>query len=167
MRRSPLALATATVILLAACGGGATTTAPAGTPEPTTGATGAVSTASTDLGTILVDPAGFTLYVFTNDSDRASACYDDCSTLWPPVPADTPISSDLDGSLFGSSSRTDGVEQLTVDGRPLYRYTPDTNPGDTTGQGFSGVWFVVGADGQMIETQASSPSSPAYNRTDY
>ena len=109
-----------------------------------------VHTADTDLGTILVDADGFTLYVFTSDTDGESTCYEGCADLWPPVPGDTAIGSDLDASLFGTTARTDGTEQLTVNGQPLYRYTPDAAPGDTTGQDVGGVWFVVGVDGNMI-----------------
>lgn len=113
-----------------------------------------VHVSDTDLGPILVDPDGFTLYMFTADTDGESTCYDACATLWPPIPADTAISSDLDESMFGSTMRTDGMEQLTVNGMPLYLYTPDTSPGDTTGQGFNGVWFVLDEDGAVIEAVA-------------
>jgi predicted lipoprotein with Yx(FWY)xxD motif len=113
-----------------------------------------VHASDSDLGSILVDPDGFTLYVFTADSGDESACYDGCAETWPPLLADTAISSDLDASLFGSISRTDGIEQLTINGMPLYLYAPDANPGDTTGQGFNDVWFVVDADGNMIEAAA-------------
>ncbi|CAN5861650.1 lipoprotein [soil metagenome] len=156
----------ATVLLLiAACGAGDDTGADAIT-LPTTATTGAettatigdddreamdgVHTASTDLGEILVDPDGFTLYIFTDDTSGESACYDACADLWPPIPGDSAISSELESSIFATTIRTDGSEQLTVNGMPLYLYTPDVNPGDTTGQNFGGVWFVVDADGSAI-----------------
>jgi predicted lipoprotein with Yx(FWY)xxD motif len=132
--------------------------------EPTTTAAESASTgaeamdgihvAESDLGEILVDPEGFTLYIFTADTEGESTCYDACATLWPPIPADTPLSPELDQSIFGSTTRTDNMEQLTVNGMPLYLYTPDTSPGDVTGQGFNGVWFVVEGDGTIIEAAA-------------
>lgn len=115
-----------------------------------------VHATETDLGTILVDPDGFTLYVFTADSDGESACYDACAETWPPVAADTAISSDLDASIFGSIERTDGVAQLTVNGMPLYLFASDTSPGDTNGQGVNDVWFVVDVEGNMIEASAAA-----------
>lgn len=135
-----------------------TTTAPEGEGATTTAAEtmDGVHVADTDLGSILVDPDGFTLYIFTADSEGESTCYDACADLWPPVSADTPISSELDESIFGSVTRDDGTEQLAVNGMPLYLYTPDENPGDTTGQGFNDVWFVVDTDGNMIEAAATS-----------
>ncbi len=166
MMRRTMALLTASLLLIAACatddgGGAATTVGDDGGASTTAGGDGAtttagetmtdgVQTADTDLGTILVDPEGFTLYVFTADTDGESTCYDSCAQTWPPVPGDTAIGGDLDASLFGTTPRTDGADQLTVNGQPLYRYTPDAGPGDISGQGVGGVWFVVGADGAMI-----------------
>lgn len=114
-----------------------------------------VHAAETDLGTILVDPGGFTLYIFTADSEGESVCYDECADTWPPVPSDTPINADLDQSMFGSIQRTDDIEQLTVNGMPLYLFAPDVNPGDTMGQGVNDVWFVVDVEGNMIEASAA------------
>lgn len=180
-----LGLAAAAGLLISACGGAGdvagTTAAPgddsatttsAAEEEDTTTSTAAPEEDSTtttaseemsgvhvtdsDLGEILVDPDGFTLYIFTNDTDGESVCYDGCADLWPPVPADTPISSDLDESMFGATTRDDGSEQLTVNDMPLYLYEPDTEPGDLNGQGFSGVWFVVDPDGSMVEAAAES-----------
>jgi predicted lipoprotein with Yx(FWY)xxD motif len=134
---------------------GPTTTATAagddGTTTTAAGVAGGVDVSDTDLGQVLVDPDGFTVYIFTNDGQGPSTCYDACAELWPPVPGDTAISPSLDQSIFGTTTRDDGSEQLTVDGRPLYRYTPDTSPGETTGQGVGGVWFVVNPDGDVIE----------------
>lgn len=154
MRRRIAGLAIAGLIAVAGCGdqgGGDVITAPNDQSDATVAEpASAITTSETDLGTILVDGSGFTLYVFTQDTDGDSVCYDDCAALWPPVPADTPVSSNLDASIFGSTTRTDGSEQLTVNDMPLYLYTPDTSPGDVTGQGFGGVWFVVDAAGEMI-----------------
>jgi predicted lipoprotein with Yx(FWY)xxD motif len=122
-----------------------------------------VSTASTDLGTVLVDPDGMTVYVFLNDTAGESTCYDSCAGTWPAVPGDAAISSDLDSALFGTTTRTDGTEQLTVDGQPLYRYAPDASPGDTGGQGVGDVWFVVGSDGAIIGgPEAAADQSSKY-----
>ncbi len=145
MKRQLFPLLLAGVLILAACGDNG------GDGNGGTDAGGdSMSTASTDLGTVLVDPEGFTVYVFLNDTNGESTCYDSCAATWPAVPGDTAISSDLDSSLFGTTTRTDGAEQLTVAGQPLYRYAPDANPGDTGGQGVGDVWFVVGTDGATI-----------------
>lgn len=145
-------------LILAACGGDSSNTTQPGEPATTTGETtttlaetsGGIHSEDSDFGQILVNTDGFTLYGFTVDANGESACYDQCAELWPPVPADAEIGSDLDTSLFGSISRTDGPDQLTANGQPLYLYTPDVSPGDVNGQGFNNVWFVVDPNGAMV-----------------
>lgn len=126
-----------------------------------------VHVAETDLGAILVDPDGFTLYIFTQDTEGESVCVDDCAATWPPVPADTPIGSDLDSAMFGSITRADGSDQLTVNGMPLYLFAPDENPGDTNGQGVNDVWFVVDASGNMLEAAADTSAEEEDVAYDY
>lgn len=184
MRTRSLSLSIILALVLAACGGGdggatttvapddttttaqadetttteeAMTTTSAGDETSTSAAEmmDGIHTADTDLGSILVDAEGFTLYIFTNDTDGESTCYDACAELWPPIPGDATISSDLDASIFGTTTRDDGSEQLTVNGMPLYLYTPDASPGDTTGQGVGGVWFVVDSGGEVITAAAN------------
>lgn len=157
MKVRTLALLAVVAVIAVACSSDSdtTTTSAAATADPSTTTapaetSGEVTTADTDLGTVLVDAEGFTLYVFTLDSDGESTCYDQCAATWPPAPAEMAISGDLDASIFGTTTRTDGSEQLTVDGKPLYTFSPDANPGDTTGQGVNDVWFVVDANGAVI-----------------
>lgn len=166
----------------------ATTTADAGQEDPGTTTTEAMTTttgeseettttageemegvhvAESDLGQILVDPEGFTLYIFTADSEGESTCYDSCAETWPPVPADTAISPELDDSLFSAVPRDDGTEQLAINGMPLYLFTPDENPGDTMGQGVNDVWFVVDPDGNMLEAAATSTGGEQERDPDY
>jgi predicted lipoprotein with Yx(FWY)xxD motif len=192
MRRSTLALLTAALLLIAACGTDGeegtsettvadtiaattsavveeeTTTTAAAAEETTTPATEpmaeGVHIAETDVGAVLVDAEGFTLYIFTNDTGGTSSCNEGCIENWPAVPGDTAIGADLDTSLFGTTARDDGSEQLTVNGMPLYRYVPDEAPGDVNGQGVGGVWFVVGADGNMIDGPSASND---FDRGDY
>ncbi|MEK7253072.1 MAG: hypothetical protein AAB198_07485 [Actinomycetota bacterium] len=40
--------------------------------------------------------------------------------------------------------------QVTYNGWPLYRYSPDNEPVDANGQGAGGNWWVVDADGEPI-----------------
>jgi predicted lipoprotein with Yx(FWY)xxD motif len=97
-----------------------------------------------DLGTILTDASGMTLYTYAPDTAGMSTCYDKCATAWPPatVNADPVAPEGLAGTL-GVTQRTDGGEQLTYNGMPLYYYADDKDSKDTYGQGIGGVWFVV------------------------
>ena len=124
--------------------------------EPAGGAT--IELAESDLGAILVDADGMTLYGFTVDTEGVSACYDDCATNWPALIADgdVTVGEGLDQSLVTTVARTDGTMQVKYGDWPLYYFANDAAAGDTNGQGLNEVWYVVGADGALIETAAGS-----------
>ena len=159
---------TAMALLVAGCG----STSPTARSTPTlTGSDGAVltgaqvSTASGSLGVILVDGEGRTLYMFDGDPEGTSGCYDACATAWPPLATtgDPTASGDVDAKDLSTSTRTDGITQVLYAGHPLYTYSEDTTPGQTTGQGLTqqgGMWWVLGVDGTPIKSAVAS-SSPA------
>lgn len=115
---------------------------PAG--EPT------VAVAETDLGEVLVDAEGMTLYLFTPDSMETSACTDDCLSAWPPLMGEPVAGDGVDQALLTTAPRTDGDDQIAYNGHRLYRYAGDTAPGDTTGQGVGDVWFAVTPEGEAV-----------------
>jgi predicted lipoprotein with Yx(FWY)xxD motif len=97
-----------------------------------------------DLGNILVDARGMTLYMYTKDDPSVSNCYDACATAWPPLLTDSdPTGPDAVAAGLGTTTRNDGGVQVTYNGMPLYYWAKDQKPGDTTGQNVGGVWFVV------------------------
>jgi predicted lipoprotein with Yx(FWY)xxD motif len=98
------------------------------------------------LGHFLTDAAGMTLYVFSNDEPGVSNCVDACAANWPPVIVGDAslISSPLAiPAGFDTTTRADGSVQLTYGGWPLYGWVNDEAPGDTTGQGVGGNWWVA------------------------
>lgn len=109
-----------------------------------------VEVASSDLGDILVDGEGATLYVFDSDTDENSTCYDDCEANWPPLTGEATAGEGADESLLGTSERDDGTTQVTYAGQPVYYFAGDQSAGDTNGQGVGDAWWVVGADGEAI-----------------
>ncbi|GAA3308975.1 hypothetical protein GCM10020295_72400 [Streptomyces cinereospinus] len=103
-------------------------------------------TADAELGQVLTDSAGRTLYRFDQDTAEPpkTNCEGDCATAWPPVPADDATAGEgVDAAVLGEVTRPDGSEQLTVDGWPVYRYAKDVAPGDTKGQGVGGTWYAL------------------------
>ncbi len=98
------------------------------------------------LGAYLVASNGMALYVFANDKPGISNCAGVCATNWPPyeVTATTPLAaaSGIDGNL-NTIIRSDGSMQLTYNSMPLYFWHLDSKPGDVTGNGFGGVWFLA------------------------
>jgi predicted lipoprotein with Yx(FWY)xxD motif len=143
----------------AGCGGNSNSSQSASAaPAAASGtSTATVDTANTrGLGTILVNSAGRTLYLFEKDSGTTSACSGTCARYWPPLRAAKPTSAvGLDASLIGTTRRPDGSPQVTYNGHPLYLYSGDQAAGDTNGQGLNGKWYVVGANGNAIMIAAS------------
>lgn len=107
-------------------------------------------TQSATLGTLLTDAVGRTLYMFANDKDRMSNCYDNCQRTWPPLltRGQPQAGQGVDVSKLSTTNRRDGATQVVYGDFPLYYFTPDTAPGDTKGQAVNNVWFVLGPDGQ-------------------
>lgn len=116
-----------------------------------------VSVADTELGPILVDGEGMTLYLFTPDSPNTSTCFDDCLAAWPALEGEPTAGEGTDDSLLGSFERDDGTIQATYDGWPLYYFAQDQAPGDVTGQAVNDVWWVINADGAAV-TEAPGES---------
>jgi len=111
-----------------------------------------VTTADTDLGSILVDADGLTLYGFTNDTDGNPTCNDACADAWPAVAlSDGNLPAGLDEAVFSVVSRDDGTNQLKAGVWPLYYFAGDAAPGETNGQTSGDVWFVVAADGSLVK----------------
>ncbi|MDN3260718.1 SCO0930 family lipoprotein [Streptomyces sp. CSDS2] len=109
------------------------------------------------LGKVLTDGSGLTLYRFDKDTadPSRSNCSGDCATTWPPVPADDATAgAGIDRALLGEVTRADGSKQLTIGGRPAYRYAEDVNAGDVNGQGVGGTWFALTPAGEKAERSA-------------
>jgi predicted lipoprotein with Yx(FWY)xxD motif len=94
------------------------------------------------LGAILVGPNGMTLYTFVTDKDDGkSTCTGSCARKWPPLgPA---ANAPAPKAPLGTITRDDGSRQYTWKGKPLYYYSEDKKPGDTTGHEVGRSWFVV------------------------
>ncbi len=105
---------------------------------------------SSDLGDILVDAQGNTIYLFAPDDQGESTCYDECEAAWPIVGELSSVGDGLDSSLLGTTDRTTGDVQATYNGWPLYYFANDSAPGDTNGQGVNDVWFVMDSAGNAV-----------------
>ena len=151
-------------LIVAGCGSSASSSnsSSASTPPPktTNGASATLGLATTGLGKTLVDAQGRTLYLFKKDSGTTSACTGACASAWPPVRANgkPTAGSGANGSLVGTTARSDGAPQVTYNGHPLYLFVMDKKPGDTNGQGvtaFGAAWFALSAPGNQVSGSAS------------
>ena len=109
-----------------------------------------------DLGAILVDSGGNTLYLYTGDERGVSNCYQGCEAAWPPLlTAGDPIGGEgAESGRVGTTTRTDGSSQVTFNGWPLYRFAADETPSSTMGQNVGGVFFAVSTYGGPIQSAA-------------
>ena len=150
--------------LLVACGKAEatpTSTSPAQAPTPSSGTPAPVAAAirvtqHPELGPILTDAAGHTVYLFTSDERGISTCYQGCAAAWPPLlTVDEPTTGEgADAFLIGTITRDDGTTQVTYNGWPLYRFAADDMPGSAMGQNVGGIWFVVSTFGGPNQTEA-------------
>jgi predicted lipoprotein with Yx(FWY)xxD motif len=168
MRRL-IALATVAVIaavvlvIAATTGGGAQQPAPAAASGAYSSdahtqrtAAGTVALAKSNLGSILVDARGRTLYLFEADKPGVSDCSGSCASIWPPLTAiATPrAGTGVTAGKLATIARPGGERQVTYNGHPLYTYAGDTKAGATTGQAldqFGAEWYVVNAAGAKID----------------
>jgi predicted lipoprotein with Yx(FWY)xxD motif len=158
----------AALVALAGCGGGSganTATASPRTPVSTGGGMATIAMArNPQLGPILTDSQGNTVYAFAKDSNGMSNCSGSCASIWPPVTTSgkPTAGSGVLASKLGTTKRSDGSTQVTFAGRPLYTYTGDSSPGDVAGNGlddFGGLWYAVKPNGQNAPAGSSSNST--------
>ena len=123
-----------------------------------TGVQAAPSVVSTASAHILVDARGMTLYLFSPDKHNKSVCTGQCAAFWPPavVSSGVAVPATMPGikGTFSTTTRAGGVKQLTYDGAPLYTWIKDKKPGDMTGQGVEGIWWVV-----VVNTSGAASST--------
>ena len=143
-------------------GGGGGAYGSPGTTSAGTGQSGVatVKTASSKVGTILVDANGRTLYLFEKDQPNQAACAGACASAWPidHTSAAPKAAGEVKASLLGTIKRSDGTTQVTYNQQPLYYYAGDTAPGQLNGQGlnaFGGGWDVLSPSGSKIEGGSS------------
>ncbi|HEX6339508.1 hypothetical protein [Umezawaea sp.] len=111
----------------------------------------ALTTASVgNLGTVLTDKGGMTLYTFDKDAADVSNCSGDCAVKWPPalVTSDGFEVQGVDKVLVSTITRDDGGKQLTIAGKPLYTFAEDEVCGEAKGQGVGGTWFASTPEGK-------------------
>ena len=145
-------------VLLAAC-------------TPQTGASSAapssaaiqITVAHTPAGDALAGAGGKTLYTLSTDTGDSSTCTGACANTWPPLLGDGSQVTPGDGvsGSFGTITREGGAKQVTHNGKHLYYYSFDKAAGDSSGNGFGGVWYIAPAG----EAAASQPASGGASQT--
>lgn len=115
-----------------------------------------VAVRSSDYGPVLFDGRGFALYAFTRDPRGRTVCAGACAEAWPPLLLRGSLRAGEGArrSLLGTTRRPDGSRQVTYDGRPLYYYVGDREPGQILCQDvveFGGTWLIVRGSGRLVQ----------------
>jgi predicted lipoprotein with Yx(FWY)xxD motif len=177
-------LAALAALIVAGCGSSGDSTSSTGT-EATSATSGEAETAATkpvtaapnaekgtvfvslgnagDVGMVLVDSKGMTLYEFEKDQGTQSSCYGACAEAWPPLltTGEPQPSNGSDGSLLGTTKRKDGTTQVTYSGHPLYGFVEDKKPGEANGNdvtAFGADWYALTSKGEEPESSGDSGS---------
>jgi len=113
---------------------------------------------NTDVGKILVNGRGFTLYAFTKDRRNRDNCahVNGCLSVWPVVSGTVKpiLGPGVRRSLVGTITLKNGKKQLTYGGHPLYTYVADSGPAETSYVNFfqfGGRWPAVNAAGGEVK----------------
>lgn len=113
-----------------------------------------------DLGLVLVDSAGKTLYLFTPDKQKSATCHGGCLAVWPPLTTSAvPVAGHGVDKKLLASMKWGRAKQVTYDRWPLYTFSGDSK-GTANGEGiksFGGSWWAVHPNGQ--------PAKPAVKAT--
>lgn len=98
-------------------------------------------------GNYLTDGQGRSLYIYTKDTPDTSVCYGQCQSLWPP------LTGSILGNGIGSTTRSDGTQQVTFNKWPLYYYAGDNGQSmSLKGQTVDAMWYLISPSGQPIVT---------------
>jgi predicted lipoprotein with Yx(FWY)xxD motif len=131
---------------------------------------------------VAVGPSGFPVYTFQGETTHHIICKKtgspSCWSFWPPVTVSSPGSATKAKGIKGKigTFKNHGVNQVTLNGQPLYYFTPDLmshNKRQATGdelKTFGSIWHIVKAGsghGQAVSQTGQQPSNPMPNPYPY
>jgi predicted lipoprotein with Yx(FWY)xxD motif len=136
-----------------AYGGGGGSESGAATPTKSEGGANVSLGSVSDLGMVLVDSKGYTLYDFHKDKGTKSMCNGECAEAWPPLATEGAPSAGngAKASMLGTTMRSDGTEQVTYAGHPLYTFVGDKKPSEANGNdvtAFGAQWYALKGNGE-------------------
>jgi predicted lipoprotein with Yx(FWY)xxD motif len=121
--------------------------------ESSGGPAAVMSLGHTNVGMVLVDSNGMTVYDFHKDKGTTSSCYGACEQAWPPVTTEgePTVGNGASASKLGTTKRKDGTMQVTYAGHPLYTFVEDKKPGEAHGNdtsAFGAQWYALKGNGE-------------------
>ncbi|HVQ86970.1 MAG TPA: hypothetical protein VMT88_02205 [Actinomycetes bacterium] len=164
------ALGIATLLLVAACGSSSGSSPGAQSSAASSGVK-LTSQPLPQVGNVLVDASGRTVYAADQESSGQIVCTDSCTSIWVPVtvPAGSkPVAGPGVTAHLSTIQRSDGESQVTAAGDPLYIFNLDPSPGAANGNGvadsFNGAsftWHAVAPGGSSAQSTSTPSPSPS------
>jgi predicted lipoprotein with Yx(FWY)xxD motif len=123
---------------------------------------------------IAVGPAGFAVYTFQGETPHHIICKkssnpaSNCWAFWPPVSVKSASGLSKQAGIVGrlGTFHNQGTLQLTLNGRPLYYFTPDIQShnkrvatSDET-KTFGSIWHIVKSAAPMTPRPRSTSTTP-------
>lgn len=176
-RRTALAMAAPAVAIgllaLAGCGSNSSAST-ASNGSNMSGSTGmTVSVSDTSAGDVLTTSDGKTLYFSDQEKKKVLCDSGACQAIWTPLTVssgDQPTGPTKVAPELSTLERSDGSEQVALDGRPLYTFSFDHSTGDVNGDGqrdsFDGIDFTWHAATPTGKTPAA-PSGGSTTQSPY
>jgi len=166
-------LALGAAVAVAACGSSSGTAASPASSAPAGASAAAAATVSTksvpDVGTVLVNAQGQTLYLLTSERGGKITCTasNGCTQAWPEITLPRGMTaatagSGVHSSLLGTVTDASGHREVTYNHWPLYTFSGDPGAGVAKGQGltsFGGTWYVLNASGNPVTSSQAQPGS--------
>jgi predicted lipoprotein with Yx(FWY)xxD motif len=117
---------------------------------------------------VAVNGQGLTLYSLSPETSHHLLCKSsECFKRWPPFIVHSSTTKLKAGTGVQGSlkllRRGAGKFQITLRGKPLYRYGEDHAKGDANGEGiesFGGTWHAVTAGTGTVKATPTPPSKP-------
>ncbi|HZE06881.1 MAG TPA: hypothetical protein VE127_16755 [Solirubrobacteraceae bacterium] len=124
-------------------------------------------------------PSGYPVYTFQGETTHHIICQKttsqatNCWAFWPPVSPSGKGAVSKPSGIKGKlgTFRNHGVTQLTLNGQPLYYFTPDIqakNKHQATGdqlRTFGSIWHIVKASGAARHSSKPAPTHTAPGST--
>jgi predicted lipoprotein with Yx(FWY)xxD motif len=119
---------------------------------------------------VAVGPSGHAVYTFQGETThhiickKTSSAKTNCWAFWPPVsPSGSGAvskASGIKGTL--GTFKNHGTTQLTLNGQPLYYFTPDLTASKSLAQGdelktFGSTWHIVKVSGGQGQSSQPAP----------
>lgn len=128
---------------------------------------------------VAVGPSGFPVYTFQGETTHHLICKKttnaatNCWAFWPPVSPSGGGAVSKEAGISGKlgTFKNHGVSQLTLNGQPLYYFTPDIMSGNrrqATGdelKTFGSIWHIVKADAPAMAPAAGTPTTSSTSTT--